>query len=312
MLPNFRILNPTELEKIEDLLKEYFSSCNLYILNILERDRKVVDLKEIFFEVDLKKTNATEKDKIAKICFSLEFFRKIEAYYNHMFDEKNKEYNVKIGAIIRNHRKNKKITQIELAERVGLGKVSIQKYESGERAVPFNVLVNIFKELDIDIDVLKKFFKNEEISDFKNILSSLLLGEKSKKKLKQILLFIDYFESLGFSFFITDTLDSENNLRYGTLEDFIRNPKVVIVKAPNNNYFNIGIKDFLHFLTLYSTNNIKNLYSFLEIYHLDRSDTINDPSEIDRMQDLFSEYPLTQESNFEEILEKLDKKNKGV
>ena len=226
-------------------------------------------------------------------------------------NEKNK-YNIEIGSIIRNYRKNKKITQIKLAEKVGLGKVSIQKYESGERAVPFNVLVNIFKELDIDIDVLKKFFKNEEISDFKNILSSLLLGEKSKKRLKQILLFIDYFESLGFSFFITDTLDSENNLRYGTLEDFIRNPKVAIVKAPDNNYFNIGIKDFLRFLTLYSDNNIKNLYSFLEIYHLDRSDTINDPSEIDRMQDLFSEYPLTQEGNFEEVLEKLDKKNKGV
>ena len=226
-------------------------------------------------------------------------------------NEKNK-YNIEIGSIIRNYRKNKKITQIKLAEKVGLGKVSIQKYESGERAVPFNVLVNIFKELDIDIDVLKKFFKNEEISNFKNILSSLLLGGKSKRRLKQILLFIDYFESLGFSFFITDTLDSENNLRYGTLEDFIRNPKVAIVKAPDNNYFNIGIKDFLRFLTLYSTNNIKNLYSFLEIYHLDRSDTINDPSEIDRMQDLFSEYPLTQEGNFEEVLEKLDKKNKGV
>ena len=226
-------------------------------------------------------------------------------------NEKNK-YNIEIGSIIRNYRKNKKITQIELAEKVGLGKVSIQKYESGERAVPFNVLVNIFQELNIDMDVLKKFFKNQKITEFKSILSSLSTSGESKKRIKQILLFIDYFESLGFSFFITDTLDSENNLRYGTLEDFIRNPKVVIVKAPNNNYFNIGIKDFLRFLTLYSTNNIKNLYSFLEIYHLDRSDTINDPSEIDRMQDLFSEYPLTQESNFEEILEKLDKKNKGV
>lgn len=106
MLPNFRILNPTELEKIEDLLKEYFSSCNLYILNILERERKVVDLKEIFFEVDLKKTNATEKDKIAKICFSLEFFRKIEAYYNHMFDEKNKEF-YKVVSLQKNYDKNK-------------------------------------------------------------------------------------------------------------------------------------------------------------------------------------------------------------
>ena len=226
-------------------------------------------------------------------------------------NEKNK-YNIEIGSIIRNYRKNKKITQIELAEKVGLGKVSIQKYESGERAVPFNVLVNIFQELNIDMDVLKKFFKNQKITEFKSILSSLSTSGESKKRIKQILLFIDYFESLGFSFFITDTLDSENNLRYGTLEDFIRNPKVAIVKAPDNNYFNIGIKDFLRFLTLYSTNNIKNLYSFLEIYHLDRSDTINDPSEIDRMEDLFSEYPLTQEGNFEEVLEKLDKKNKGV
>ena len=226
-------------------------------------------------------------------------------------NEKNK-YNIEIGSIIRNYRKNKKITQIKLAEKVGLGKVSIQKYESGERAVPFNVLVNIFQELNIDMDVLKKFFKNQKITEFKSILSSLSTSGESKKRIKQILLFIDYFESLGFSFFITDTLDSENNLRYGTLEDFIRNPKVVIVKAPNNNYFNIGIKDFLRFLTLYSTNNIKNLYSFLEIYHLDKSDTINDPSEIDRMEELFSKYPLTQEGNFEEVLEKLDKKNKGV
>ena len=226
-------------------------------------------------------------------------------------NEKNK-YNIEIGSIIRNYRKNKKITQIKLAEKVGLGKVSIQKYESGERAVPFNVLVNIFQELNIDMDVLKKFFKNQKITEFKSILSSLSTSGESKKRIKQILLFIDYFESLGFSFFITDTLDSENNLRYGTLEDFIRNPKVAIVKAPDNNYFNIGIKDFLRFLTLYSANNIKNLYSFLEIYHLDRSDTINDPSEIDRMEDLFSEYPLTQEGNFEEVLEKLDKKNKGV
>ena len=226
-------------------------------------------------------------------------------------NEKNK-YNIEIGSIIRNYRKNKKITQIKLAEKVGLGKVSIQKYESGERAVPFNVLVNIFQELNIDMDVLKKFFKNQKITEFKSILSSLSTSGESKKRIKQILLFIDYFESLGFSFFITDTLDSENNLRYGTLEDFIRNPKVAIVKAPDNNYFNIGIKDFLRFLTLYSTNNIKNLYSFLEIYHLNRSDTINDPFEIDRMEELFSKYPLTQEGNFEEVLEKLDKKNKGV
>lgn len=92
MLPNFKMLNPIELEKVEDFLKKCFSSCNLYILNILKREKKAIDLKNITFEVDLKKTNVTEKDKIAEICFSLEFFRKIEAYYTHMFDEKNEEF----------------------------------------------------------------------------------------------------------------------------------------------------------------------------------------------------------------------------
>lgn len=222
-------------------------------------------------------------------------------------NEKNK-YNIEIGSIIRNYRKNKKITQIELAEKVGLGKVSIQKYESGERAVPFNVLVNIFQELNIDMDVLKKFFKNQKITEFKSILSSLSTSGESKKRIKQILLFIDYFESLGFSFSIADSFSKEYNIMFGTPEDFIRNPKIIIIKAPDvkDFTFNIGIKDFLQFLTLYSTNNIKNLYNFLEIYHLDRNNTINDPLEIDRMEDLFIKYPLTQKNNFEKVFEKLE------
>jgi Helix-turn-helix. len=231
-------------------------------------------------------------------------------------NEKNK-YNIEIGSIIRNYRKNKKITQIKLAEKVGLGKVSIQKYESGERAVPFNVLVNIFQELNIDMDVLKRFFKNQKITEFKSILSSLSTIGESKKRIKQILLFIDYFESLGFSFYIADSFSKEYNIMFGTPEDFIRNPKIVIIKAPDvkDFTFNIGIKDFLQFLTLYSTNNIKNLYNFLEIYHLDRNNTINDPLEIDRMEDLFIKYPLTQKSNFEKVFEKLEElgeKKEGV
>ena len=169
-------------------------------------------------------------------------------------NEKNK-YNIEIGSIIRNYRKNKKITQIELAEKVGLGKVSIQKYESGERAVPFNVLVNIFQELNIDMDVLKRFFKNQKITEFKSILSSLSTIGESKKRIKQILLFIDYFESLGFSFYIADSFSKEYNIMFGTPEDFIRNPKIVIIKAPDvkDFTFNIGIKDCLQFLTLYTT-----------------------------------------------------------
>jgi len=158
------------------------------------------------------------------------------------------------------------------------------------------------------MDVLKRFFKNQKITEFKSILSSLSTIGESKKRIKQILLFIDYFESLGFSFYIADSFSKEYNIMFGTPEDFIRNPKIVIIKAPDvkDFTFNIGIKDFLQFLTLYSTNNIKNLYNFLEIYHLDRNNTINDPLEIDRMEDLFIKYPLTQKSNFEKVFEKLE------
>lgn len=40
MLPDFKILNPIELEKVEDFLNKCFSHCNLYILNILKREKK--------------------------------------------------------------------------------------------------------------------------------------------------------------------------------------------------------------------------------------------------------------------------------
>ena len=40
MLPDFKILNPIELEKVEDFLNECLSHCNLYILNILKRERE--------------------------------------------------------------------------------------------------------------------------------------------------------------------------------------------------------------------------------------------------------------------------------
>ena len=52
MLPDFRILNPIELEKVEDFLNKCFSHCNLYILNILKREKKEIDLKNIIFEIN--------------------------------------------------------------------------------------------------------------------------------------------------------------------------------------------------------------------------------------------------------------------
>ena len=106
MLPDFKILNPIELEKVEDFLNKCFSHCNLYILNILKREKKEIDLKNIIFKIHLEKTNATEKNNIGKVNFSLNFFRRIEAYYTHLFDEKNEKF-YKIISHQENYEKSK-------------------------------------------------------------------------------------------------------------------------------------------------------------------------------------------------------------
>ena len=79
MLPDFKILNSIELEKVE-----YFK--------YLKERKKEIDLKNIIFEIHLEKTNVTEKDNIGKVNFSLNFFRRIEVYYTHLFDEKIKNF----------------------------------------------------------------------------------------------------------------------------------------------------------------------------------------------------------------------------
>ena len=65
---------------------------NSYVHKYLKERKKEIDLKNIIFEIHLEKTNVTEKDNIGKVNFSLNFFRRIEVYYTHLFDEKIKNF----------------------------------------------------------------------------------------------------------------------------------------------------------------------------------------------------------------------------
>ena len=63
-------------------------------------------------------------------------------------DENIKDINNKIlGGKIREYRKKNKLSLEELAKKIGITKLSVQKYEVGDRTIPFNILVNFFKEL---------------------------------------------------------------------------------------------------------------------------------------------------------------------
>lgn len=225
-------------------------------------------------------------------------------------EENNKELNNKIlGEIIRNYRKRKGLSLENLAKQMDITKLSIQKYEVGKRTIPFNTLLDFFRILEIPLNELEKFFKKEEKSEIREILSNLF---KENKRITAIICFIDYLENLGFSFNVINSIDEENGLIYGDIEDAIRNPKVIAVRSPNKKYiFYIGIKDFLSFINLRSENNINDFINYLEVYHLDRSDTGYDDEEIERMEKIFKKVPLKKPSIFKEIIEKLNEKTKN-
>jgi transcriptional regulator len=225
-------------------------------------------------------------------------------------EENNKELNNKIlGEIIRNYRKRKGLSLENLAKQMDITKLSIQKYEVGKRTIPFNTLLDFFRILEIPLNELEKFFKKEEKSEIREILSNLF---KENKRITAIICFIDYLENLGFSFNVINSIDEENGLIYGDIEDAIRNPKVITVRSPNKKYiFYIGIKDFLSFISLRSENNINDFINYLEVYHLDRSDTGYDDEEIERMEKIFKKVPLKKPSIFKEIIEKLNEKTKN-
>ena len=225
-------------------------------------------------------------------------------------EENNKELNNKIlGEIIRNYRKRKGLSLENLAKQMDITKLSIQKYEVGKRTIPFNTLLDFFRILEIPLNELEKFFKKEEKSEIREILSNLF---KENKRITAIICFIDYLENLGFSFNVINSIDEENGLIYGDIEDAIRNPKVIAVRSPNKKHtFYIGIKDFLSFISLRSTNNINDFINYLEVYHLDRSDTGYDDEEIERMEKIFEKVPLKKPSNYKKIIEELNEKTKN-
>ena len=225
-------------------------------------------------------------------------------------EENNKELNNKIlGEIIRNYRKRKGLSLENLAKQMDITKLSIQKYEVGKRTIPFNTLLDFFRILEIPLNELEKFFKKEEKSEIREILSTLF---KENKRITAIICFIDYLENLGFSFNVINSINEKSRVVYGDIEDAIRNPKVVAVRSPNKKHiFYIGIKDFLSFISLRSTNNINDFINYLEVYHLDRSDTGYDDEEIERMEKIFEKAPLKKPSVYKEIIEKLDEKTKN-
>lgn len=74
--------------------------------------------------------------------------------------DSEKTLNITLGALIRERRKNKKLTQAQLAELVGLSSRHIGKLEDGTYSPKLSTYLNISKVLDFDLDDVKSALAN--------------------------------------------------------------------------------------------------------------------------------------------------------
>lgn len=113
-----------------------------------------------------------------------------------------------IGEYIKELRKNKKLTQQQLADFVGISQNSIQRYETGKRIPPLDVLTKIAEALNITLDNILAKDKNSELYK-SNIAIGNLKEEAEKeaaafrKKLEIDIAFLTLCENCGFKIGIT-------------------------------------------------------------------------------------------------------------
>lgn len=100
-----------------------------------------------------------------------------------MLTVENLEERQRIGEVIRQARKNKKITQTQLGAEIGIGKVAVANYESGKiKVIPFEKRVKLSSILDIEFSRL--LYRTENIPLSKGVLDGLSAAVVSVNKNK--------------------------------------------------------------------------------------------------------------------------------
>ena len=157
----------------------------------------------------------------------------------------DEKYKKDIGILIKEKRKKKRMTQIELAQRIGLKHLSVLKYEKGERDIPLTIFFKICKVLDIDYKSLQPFLDNK-----KNSFLYFLLDENIRNIQKT-----DFFFNL-LNLFNLELIDNK---------DIIENELIGIKKE--NKIFFLNINDFLKFNSFFLEILEKQLLTFIDNFY---------------------------------------------
>lgn len=97
-----------------------------------------------------------------------------------------------LGEIIKQLRKEKGYTQMQLAEKLNKSKSTISKYESNQKSPPLDTLIDISVLFHVSLNYLAGIEKEKSISIHgltpaqTNIITALLMEFSNKKKYKQI------------------------------------------------------------------------------------------------------------------------------
>ena len=101
----------------------------------------------------------------------------------------------KIGKFIQEKRKEKELSQLELAEKLGVSNRTISKWENGNSMPDYSIINDLCKELDISINEL---LSGENLTEEnyqkkleENIVSTIDYNNKKRnKKIKKFIIFI--------------------------------------------------------------------------------------------------------------------------
>ncbi len=121
----------------------------------------------------------------------------------------------KIGAFIKNRRKEKGLTQVELAEKLGVTDRSISKWENGKCMPDYSLFKSLCEELDITINELlsgekiseeeyRKKLEENIISTFKHEEELRMKKQKIHRIIKLIIIIILIW--FGYKFFLSSMI----------------------------------------------------------------------------------------------------------
>ena len=127
----------------------------------------------------------------------------------------------KIGAFIQEKRKEKKITQQELAKKLGITNRTISNWEKAKCLPDYNLLIPLTKELDISVSELINGEEDNNDSD-SAVEKTICYTSKRIKKIKKKSIFIIFYALftiiiliwIGYKFFIIKQVSSISNNIY--------------------------------------------------------------------------------------------------